>query len=914
MNLPASDTPPGSPGTDEVRKAVAAPPRAFNEIDFRSMSLHILNIIVPLAFVALLIAVVAASGDRAAYIWPILLLFPFNMAVSALQKRGRFRTRVSLTIVRFCVSFPILCWFAWLSRTTPYAWIFFLPQCFAISFSFLMPLRAAGLVIWNAASLAFLWALEGGMPGLIPMGSLFLVTLISAGGAVILEHNLTLIQKLPEADRAKWGRAIGNQAIICFLALIAGIGLTAGLLRNESEHGRQDSLSRLRAQAETGIRSLDLRLASHRNMLEALSAFFEGSQKVSKPEFEIFAGRLLAGSPSVQALEWIPRVTHERRKAFEAEVSAESSMPYRILRMDSGSLVPEGEKSEYFPIRFVIPFDANLRNWGLNIGSSPAGRACVDSTFARKAYTVCRPHRLGQDPHREWTALAYMPVVKPDIQGLVVALVPLERMLRETVISILPPDYSVQADFLTEGKWFPVLATGPGGNPLLSETLSEPVGGARFRVRINIPMDLHSKSPGTLDVILLILGIATSILFSYFLFNSRRSSLPLEIKVLERTRELRSVVIRAEESNQAKSRFLAQMSHEIRTPLNGVLGMSEALLHSGISAASREQVELIKASGLSLLTILNDILDVSKIESGKMTLEAKPFRPAPLFAEILGLMRFDAEARGVGLRAESETPLPEWVLGDSLRVRQILTNLLSNALKFTPEGSVAVISSYTAQGGLEIRIRDSGIGISRENLLRLFQPFEQGDSSTTRKFGGTGLGLVISLQLAKMMGGDIQVKSKEGVGSEFHLTLPLPATHPPQAPGGESGKRLRKGGRLLLAEDNIVNVRVAKALLEDHFEAIDVAGTGKEALRMLALRDYEMILMDLQMPEMDGMQATREIRKRPEWSRIPIIALSANVFASDRGNCLEAGMQDFLEKPITRSALHRVLVQYLGLD
>ena len=228
---------------------ISPPARSLNEIDFRAMSLHILNIIVPLAFFALLIAVVAASGDRAGYIGPILLLFPFNMAVSVLQKRERFRSMVSLSILRFCVSFPILCWFAWVSRTTPYAWIFFLPQCFAISFSFLMPLRAAMLLIWNAAAIAFLWALAGGMPGLIPIGSLFLVTLVSAGGAVIVEHNLALIQKLPEADRAKWGRAIGNQAIICFLVLIAGIGLTAGLLRNEWEHGRQESLSRIRAHA-----------------------------------------------------------------------------------------------------------------------------------------------------------------------------------------------------------------------------------------------------------------------------------------------------------------------------------------------------------------------------------------------------------------------------------------------------------------------------------------------------------------------------------------------------------------------------------------------------------------------------------------------------------------------------------------
>jgi two-component system, sensor histidine kinase and response regulator len=296
-----------------------------------------------------------------------------------------------------------------------------------------------------------------------------------------------------------------------------------------------------------------------------------------------------------------------------------------------------------------------------------------------------------------------------------------------------------------------------------------------------------------------------------------------------------------------------------------------------------------------------------------MRLELKPFRVETLIAEIMGIMRFDADARGVTLAVNAESPIPDWVLGDPLRVRQILLNLLSNALKFTPEGSVTLISSYSEPDRLEIRIVDSGIGIAADKLQLLFQPFEQGDSSTTRKFGGTGLGLVISLQLAKMMGGDIRVESKEKLGSEFTLSLTLPRAKAPADRGKEPGGRLRKGLRLLLAEDNVVNVRVAKALLEEYFETIDVAGTGKEALAMVAAADYEMILMDLQMPEMDGMQAAREIRKRSEWSGIPIIALSANAFASDRKNCLAAGMQDFLEKPITKAALHRVLAQYLGL-
>jgi len=892
---------------------VSRPPREFNEIDFRSMSIHLLNIIVPLVFLLLLASAVACSENRLGHLAPFALLFGFNLTVTSLQKRERYRRMVSLTILRFCVSFPVLCWFSWLSRNTPFSWIFFLPHCFAISFSFLMPFRAYALLCWNAAAIGFLWFLQGRMPGMFPLSALALMTLISGSGAWVLERNLALIQKLPREDREKWGRSIGNQAIISFAVLIAGIALTVLLLRNEIDHGRQEALARLRAQAQIGIRNLDSRLASQRNMVEALAAFFEGSVIVQRAEFKIFAERLLASHPSVKAFEWIPEVAGDDRARFEAAVASESGLEYHIIQPESGTMVPAGFKAGYFPIRFVEPFGSNRRIWGMDIGFTPERRTCVDSVFSRKAYTVCRPFRLMQDSLKEWILLANMPVIKNDMRGIAVALIPVENMVREAIVNPLPRDFSVDVDFRSGGDWISLVRAGPGNGAVSLVDDSDSIGGTGYRVRIGAPKALLGRPQGTVDALLMIMGIATSILLSYFLFHARRSSLPLEIKVLERTRELQQVVERAEESSLAKSRFLAQMSHEIRTPLNGVLGMSEAMLHSDISPESRDSVELIKASGMSLLTILNDILDVSKIESGKMRLELKPFRVDALIAEIIGIMRFDADARGVSLSVEKESPVPEWVLGDPLRVRQILMNLLSNALKFTPEGSVKMVSGYAQPDRLEIRIVDSGIGISEEKLERLFQPFEQGDSSTTRRFGGTGLGLVISLQLAKMMGGDILVKSQEKLGSEFSLILTLPATKAPAPAGNEAAERLRKGARLLLAEDNIVNVRVAKALLEDYFEIIDVAGTGKEALQMLASAEYEMVLMDLQMPEMDGMQAAQEIRKHPEWSGIPIIALSANAFSSDRKNCLAAGMQDFLEKPITKAALHRVLAQYLVL-
>ena len=642
------------------------PKRQFNDVDFRSMSIHVLNILLPMIVSGMLIAVLWTSGNRAAQIPPILLLFAANMAISIMQKRPRFRMSRWPTVSRFLISFLAMCWLAVLSRHSSYPWIFFIPHCFAIPFAFLMPLRAISLPLWNAASIGFLWVLQDGPPGVPAFATLLLVSLISWSGAWILERNLILIRKLPEADREKWGRAIGNQALASFAVLIAGIVLTVGLLRNELRH--------------------------------------------------------------------------------------------------------------------------------------------------------------------------------------------------------------------------------------------------------RLPPTLPGQTLDTSDLILLILGITSSVLLAYFLFHARKSSLPLEIKVLDRTRELQQALLRAEEANQSKSRFLAQMSHEIRTPLNGVLGMSEALLNPAGRQNLRESIELIKASGLSLLSILNDILDVSKIESGKMVLVPRPFRFVPLLSEILGILKFDSDERGIMLAMKMESPLPEWVQGDSLRVRQILMNLLSNAVKFTPRGSVQVYPSFTAPDRLRVRIVDSGIGISPANLERLFQPFEQGDMSTTRKFGGTGLGLMISMKLAKMMGGDIRVTSHLGSGSEFILDLALPAALSPQEAAEEKTEPLRKGDRLLLAEDNAMNVKVAKALLAEHFETIDVAANGKEAMEMLAAGDYEMILMDLQMPVMDGLQASREIRKHPGWSHIPIIALTANAFAQDRKSCLEAGMQDFLEKPITVAALRRVLGRYLGTE
>ena len=724
--------------------------------------------------------------------------------------------------------------------------------------------------------------------------------------------------------------------------LTAGLPLLSGFIlcillylyvSDNEERRILDDMDRLTSQAAEGVRK---QVESHALALHALRGAL-GGRPPGPAAFSGQTAELLQRLPGLRVVEWAQRVTGPELPAAQLDIGRILGHPFQVSERDSaGQLHPVAPRARYWPVVLAEPLAGNSRAVGFDLASEPV-RADAVARAAVSGEMVCsRPVRLVQaerdavllfladDPHGAVNGLLLVVV---EVDRLLLPLVPAEH----TGVHWLVHDLDAPGGCCLRGEardLTPALrALGTRATVLTTEGAfcrrTVAVGDRRWEIIARRGRTEMMADRGRLSWVVLAGALLASACGGSLLLMVTGRTRVVEELVRQRTTELVAARDEAVRADRAKSEFLAAMSHEIRTPLNGVIGMADLLAASSLAPEQCGQAETIRSSGQTLLAILNDILDWAKIEAGRLEVERLPVDAKSVAADTIALYLGKVREQEVTLALDWPDPVPHLVLADPMRLRQVLLNLVSNAVKFAPGGTVTIAAKIIATTDgerLAVAVRDTGIGMDAAQRERLFQPFTQGDASMTRRFGGTGLGLAITARLLAAMDGTIEVASAPGSGSTFTISLPLApaagAAAEPSPPLPPPAAVPDPCWRVLVAEDNPVNRRVAQGLLKRLGADVECVNDGALAVEATARAAYDLVLLDLHMPVLDGLAAARAIRAREAAGgglHLHLVALTANAYAADREACEAAGMDGFLAKPLTLAALRAVL-QALGSD
>lgn len=716
---------------------------------------------------------------------------------------------------------------------------------------------------------------------------------------------------------------------VCGLVLYSNI-------RNENAK----DLSHFNYLVEDQMKSLKNNFEYYYESLEGAASLYAASDDVTLPEWKAFVNRsqIFKRRPGINGIGVIWPIEKKAESTFLKKAKLNGVNLFEIRKVPDVIAPPESAENSYV-ITYIEPLDANKKALGLDIGSEANRRRAAELARDLGAPVITQKIVLVQAIQSGPGFLMYNPMYKTgkppetleerrkQFMGWIYAPVVTAHFVKAALIASAEEfSFNIfESEKIEKDALVFASDENTQNNLSFERTTNLSIGQQMFTIGWNKTKKFNSSQDLT-SAIVAIFGAMMTLLIAGLVLSLETTNQRAQKLADEKTKllteneiSLKEALEKANQASKAKSEFLANMSHEIRTPMNGIVGMSTLLLTEALSPEIQEKLRIVQNSGHTLLELINDVLDFSKIEAGKIEIEHHPFSLHAAVKDVVDILGVKAKQKGVEIIYQPEADVPNQLLGDIGRVRQVLMNLVGNAIKFTEAGSVKIISNVekkeNALWTIRFAVKDTGMGISENTKNRLFRPFSQADASTTRRFGGSGLGLAISKELCEKMNGTLWVESEPGKGSTFYFTFKAEEStnvfdikQAPSLSAIDSETGATYPLRILIAEDNKTNQIVILGLLRKLGYRPDVANNGIEALAYVEKETYDIILMDCHMPEMDGFEATRRIiEKYGTASRPRIVALTAGVTKEDRQRCFEAGMDDFLSKPIAFPSLLALL-------